>query len=285
MKRFFRNIPWKNVLIITLVVVLGVGAIAGISAIAKEEKKTISSIAFKRGALNNLGFYIESDQSIYTKDLIECQGLEIEPDFETIGTYQVYYYDANKQFIDKTDKINSQTDGVYVKGDNHRFAKYCRIVITPEAPKDEDGHVIEDYAIKFYEVAGIAGKYKISVNKEQNFTSQEVSVEVDKAGCYYSNNKETFVIQDNVSVTAIQKVSNYDFLRVWVPVNEASVTTIIQFFDAKGNNMNYEWTYNDDTYKEGDFWIRDIEIPEGAEEFCIVLVNSYEANYRAVLYN
>ena len=166
----FNRINWKNILIISLALVLGIGAIAGVSSLVKNEKTTLSSLEFKRGALNDLGFYIESETSIYTKDLIECQGLEIEPDFETIGTYQVYYYDSNKQFIGKTDKINSQTDGVYVKGDNYRFAKYCRIVITPEVPKDEDGNVIDDYKIKFYEVAGIAGKYKISVDKEQNFT-------------------------------------------------------------------------------------------------------------------
>ena len=284
MKRFFRNLNWKNILIISLTLVLGIGAIAGVTSIVKNEKTTINAAAFKRGALNELGFYIESDQSIYTKDLIECQGLEIEPDFETIGSYRVYYYDSNKQFIGMTDKINSQTDGVYVKGDNYRFAKYCRIVITPEF-KDEDGYVDTERTIKFYEVAGFANNYKISVDKEQNFKSQEVSIEVDKVGCYYSNNKETFVTQDNVSVTAIQKVSNFDFLRVWVPVGDAPVTTVIQFFDAKGNNMNFEWIYNTDEYKEGNFWIRDVEIPEGAEEFCIVLVETYEANYRAVLYN
>ena len=170
MKRFFRNLNWKNILIISLALILGVGAIAGVSSIVKNEKTTLSSLEFKRGALNEQGFYVESDTSIYTKDLIECQGLEIEPDFETIGTYQVYYYDSNKQFIGMTDKINSQTDGVYVKGDNYRFAKYCRIVIIPDPAKDEDGNVVEDYAIKFYEVAGIANNYKISVNKEQKFT-------------------------------------------------------------------------------------------------------------------
>ena len=170
----FNRINWKNILIISLALVLGIGAIAGVSSIVKNEKTTLSSLEFKRGALNDLGFYIESDTSIYTKDLIECQGLEIEPDFETIGEYQVFYYDSNKQFLGKTDKINSQTDGVYVKGETYGIAKYCRIVITPEAEKDEDGLVIEDWKINFYEVAGIAAKYKISVDKEQKFNPKDL---------------------------------------------------------------------------------------------------------------
>lgn len=174
MKRFFRNIPWRNVLIITLVAVLGIGAIAGISTIAKNDKKTISSVAFSRGAIDDNGFYVESDNSIYTKDLIECQGLEIEPDFEAGGHYQVFYYNSNKSFIGATQFLDCQSNGVYVKGENFAFAKYCRIVITPATPKDDYGNTIEDYKIKFYEVAGIANKFSITVNKEQNYSVKNV---------------------------------------------------------------------------------------------------------------
>lgn len=174
MKRFFRNIPWRNVLIITLVAVLGIGAVAGISAIAKEEKKTISSTVFSRGAIDQNGFYVESDNSIYTKDLIECQGLEIEPDFEASGHYQVFYYNSNKSFIGATQFLDCQSNGVYVKGENFAFAKYCRIVITPATPKDDYGNTVEDYKIKFYEVAGIANKFTITVNKDQNYSLQKV---------------------------------------------------------------------------------------------------------------
>ena len=140
MKRFFRNIPWRNVLIITLVAVLGIGAVAGISAIAKEEKKTISSTVFSRGAIDQNGFYVESDNSIYTKDLIECQGLEIEPDFEAGGHYQVFYYTENKDFLGASNFLDCHSDGAYVKGDSFPLAKYCRIMITPATPK-EDMHV------------------------------------------------------------------------------------------------------------------------------------------------
>ena len=35
MRRFFRNIPWKNVLIIGLVAILGIGAIVTVTSIAK----------------------------------------------------------------------------------------------------------------------------------------------------------------------------------------------------------------------------------------------------------
>ncbi|MBE6535623.1 MAG: hypothetical protein E7593_05930 [Ruminococcaceae bacterium] len=170
MRRFFRNIPWRNVLIITLTVVLGIGAIAGIASIANKDTKTISATHFKRGAIDSNGFYIESDTSIYTKDLIECQGLEIAPDFESTGTYQVFYYSPDKSFIGATEVLECHNNVLYTKGKTFTLAKYCRIMITPDVPKDDYGNTIEDYKIKFYEVAGIANNFTITVDKKQNFS-------------------------------------------------------------------------------------------------------------------
>lgn len=199
MKRFFRNIPWKNVLIIALVVVLGVGAVAGIASIAKNETKTISSTVFKRGAIDLNGNYVESKTSIYTKDLIECQGLEIVPDFEATGNYQVFFYDVNKLFIGSTEIIDAHNGGVYTKGEDFPYAKYCRVVITPENEKDDYGNTIEDWEIKFYEVAGIANKFDITVNKKQKNIGEEnlfdlCNVEI---GCTYQCNNDGFSAREN----------------------------------------------------------------------------------------
>ena len=212
----FRRINWKSILIISLALVLGVGAIAGVSSIVKDEKTTLSSLEFKRGALNDLGFYIESDQSIYTKDLIECQGLEIEPDFEVIGNYRVYYYDANKNYMGATKLFSAQEDGVYTKGEDFPYAKYCRIVITPTPEKDEDGNVDEDFKINFYEVAGYANKYKISVNKDQ----KKVDIEdFFLTGTHYldkdvDSSNNTFVLQDGTFNLIEVDVSNINSLNI-----------------------------------------------------------------------
>lgn len=279
MKRFFRNLNWKNILIISLALILGVGAIAGVSSLVKNEKTTLSSLEFKRGALNEKGFYIESDRSIYTKDLIECQGLEIEPDFETLGEYQVFYYDSDKQFLGMTNKINSQTDGVYVKGDNYRFAKYCRIVITPEVPKDEDGYVIDDYAIKFYEVAGIANKYKISVDKEQEYKWNDVYVaDESMVGKYYGD-----------SLTDIREMGSYipsevfdlkgckEIIVVVENFNQEDALAQLCFIDSNGSfvkTINFE---SDNIENESNFVYVTVTIPEGVTS--AVLNGVYNNNY------
>ena len=263
----FRRINWKSILIISLALILGVGAIAGVSSLVKNDKTSLSSLEFKRGALNDLGFYIESDQSIYTKDLIECQGLEIEPDFETIGSYRVYYYDSNKQFIGKTDKINSQTDGVYVKGDNYRFAKYCRIVITPEY-KDEDGNVDTERTIKFYEVAGIAAKYKISVDKEQNFnySNNLFAVEIGSNGTYYGSSLTSLGGgQATYRRSTIVDVNDYSKLIVCVDGFHSTLDTIVHFAsdDSEKTVVSTVILKSDNAKIDGEYYIFEIDIPDG----------------------
>ena len=280
MRRFFRNIPWKNILIISLALVLGAGAIAGITSIVKEEKTTINATAFKRGALNDLGFYIESDQSIYTKDLIECQGLEIEPDFEVIGNYRVYYYDANKNYLGATKLFSAQEDGVYVKGEEFPYAKYCRIVITPTPEKDEDGHVEEDFKINFYEVAGYANKYKIRANKDQ--TKVTISQNLFIASEEYKGflfDAETLGIADHDEYSMSEWIDTQGASRVKIvcPANIASSRTNNRVFfgndDVPFLCVTYDF-YTDYKLVDGHYEII-VDIPSNSDSIIISYLNDY----------
>ena len=151
--------------ILLVTIIAGVLALAG--SILGKDTKTISSTAFAVGAIDDSGNFEKSDVSIYTKDMFECQGLSIEPDFEATGTYRVFYYDSNKNFIGATDELNAE-DGVYNITPDYYLATYARIQITPDVPVDEDGKEVEDFKIRFYEVAGYANEYTITVNKKQN---------------------------------------------------------------------------------------------------------------------
>ena len=164
--------------ILLVAIIAGVLALAG--SFLGKDTKTISSTEFSVGGINTQGNYVESKTSIYTKDMFECQGLSIEPDFEATGTYQVFYYDSQKNFIDSTIKYNSD-EGVYKKGNTFGEAKYARIMITPDVPTDDDGKEVEDFKIRFYEVVGYANDYNITVDKKQNFSlySDELDEDYD----------------------------------------------------------------------------------------------------------
>ena len=124
-----------------------------------------------RGAIDpETGVYVDKNTSIYTEDLIECQGLVVEPDFEATGKFQVFYYGEYKSFVGATEEMRSE-DGAYIRGEDFPTAKYCRIVITPDVPVDDDGKVEDDFKINFWEVYSFANDYTIKVDKKQSYTA------------------------------------------------------------------------------------------------------------------
>ena len=242
MIKFLKRIPWKDILVTVLVVALAAGALLGVGTALTNKTKKVSPLVFERGALDANGLHVESKTSIYTKDLIECQGLEIEPDFEVSGTYQVFYYDTNKQFLGASALQDSQTDGVYTKGMEYPLAKYCRIVISPTASVDEDGYVDEDWKIRFYEVTSYANKYTIKVAKDQKFDFSKVDLlegKVVYAGKAFNANLSTYSSMIEMKGwSCVDKISVLGYEQLKLCVASGGRMEII-FYDENGNNLNY----------------------------------------------
>ena len=126
----------------------------------RPEMKTIGSSAFSVGGLNDAGEYVENDQAIYTKNLIECDGLTIERDFESTVKYEVFFYDEEKIFIESSGEL----EGNFAEEMIPEGAKYCRIMITPEIPEDVDA---EDFKIGALKVRGYAKQLTVKVDRKQ----------------------------------------------------------------------------------------------------------------------
>ena len=138
----------------TLLVASLTGAL--ISALGKDTK-TIHP-RFSVGALDENGYYVENDQSIYTKKAFEAVGLRVEPDFESNVTYDIYFYDYAERLIE------AKTGLTRVFNEDVELAQYARIVIHPEIPED----ISEDeFKIKWYQITGYANKLKITVDRKQ----------------------------------------------------------------------------------------------------------------------
>ncbi len=170
---------WKKVLIIGLAVITLVGAIAGISALFREDDKTTKTInpAFSVGGLTENGAYLDTQESIYTKNAFECQGLDIEIAFDNNISYRVFFYDVGNNFLSSTETLTSN----YNEDITPFEATTARIVITPN----------DDNKISWYEINGYADQLKISVNKEQ--------VEIDYP--YVGKNK--FVYRTGVGMSGL----------------------------------------------------------------------------------
>ena len=89
--------------------------------------------------------------------MFECQGLTIKLDFEHNIKYEVFYYDENGTFLEKTGLLTED----YVNDDLRRI--FARIVITP------DWSVIDTntHEIQWYEVNKYAKQLSFRVNEIQ----------------------------------------------------------------------------------------------------------------------
>lgn len=219
MARFKRKINWKSILSATLAVVILVGCAAGITALVRKDTKTISSLAFKRGDLDENGEYVISDQAIYTEEAFNCIGLRVEPEFEFQGTFDVFYYNYNGDLVETKRGLDKIFD------EDHPLAKMARVVIHPEIPDDVDE---DDFKIKFYEVTKLANKLKITVNKDQN---------------YLYNNLENLYIEE--STVADKSIAN--------PENGTKDT--VTMFDHAGAKATHQILVDDDV-KEYHIYVR-----------------------------
>lgn len=146
----------KGVLAGTLAVGTLIGGVATINHFvnrADEDGLVKVNLKYDIGGLNSQGEYEETDESIYTKNAFEAQGLNIEVAFDSNITYEVFFYDEYGEFISKTGVLEKN-----YKDDIPVTSTHARIEITPK--DDEDG-------VKWYEKTGYAKQIEVKVNEKQ----------------------------------------------------------------------------------------------------------------------
>lgn len=168
----FKKIKWKNLLLSVLGIAIILGSVAGVVALVRRDTKTISPTVFERGALDDNGVYVASNQSVYTKDAFECRGLKITPDFEYDGTYDVYYYSESGSLL----QVRKGLTGIY--DEDYPLATHARVVINP-TPVVKEGEKVSDFKIKFWEVVKYANMLDIKVSRDQEGKYETLNLYVD----------------------------------------------------------------------------------------------------------
>ena len=197
----------KKIVTIILAIVLCAGVVGGgiagilkLSGSGKLDKKNISKFSYSVGGLDGNGKYKSTNASVYTKDAFECQGLDCSLDFDNNVSYQVYFYDQNNDFVHTTGKLT----GAFVKDSVPFFAKYARIVITPN----------DDDVVTKTEIFKYASQLKVSVNREQgykNYTENLFEFVKKGATITYATGAETTEGENvtDMGITNYVDVSSY----------------------------------------------------------------------------
>lgn len=130
--------------------VLAIAALAGIIALFRPNTKdeTIEiNPKFTTGALSaTTGKYTETEASLYTKDVFDATGLQVEVDFDATVSYQLFYYDEDGAFLAASAVLTENHTAVLPEGTDG-----ARMVITPDwTDVDEDEQVIAWYDVNKY---------------------------------------------------------------------------------------------------------------------------------------
>ena len=169
MRRFrFKNNKWKRVISLVLAIALFTGGVALIANFASSKTKTVNPV-FAVGALDANGEYVESKNSVYTKQAFKCRGIQITPDFDSNVEYQVFYYGEQNQFVGASEVL---TKGQHVPMSD--LAVYARVVITPYDSKNMN------VEIKVLDVAKYARSVKITVDRDQDYEVPNLFEEAKK---------------------------------------------------------------------------------------------------------
>ena len=195
---------WKDILVITLSCIAIVGVFFGIFAVSEKlDEQTTRTIhpSYGIGGLTEDGKYLETENSIYTRNAFECQGLTITPNFDCTVSFRVYFYDGNNNFIRATEEMRENFDDSSVP----YFAEFARIVITPD----------DDEKIGLLEISSYANQLSMKVNK----TQKEI------APLYYGENK--FVNNPKSTASLSGGVDGYK-----ISAGEANISDLIYVSDC-----------------------------------------------------
>lgn len=261
----FRNInfkskkTWKNILIIGLAIITLVGAIVGLSALFRKSEETTKEInpTYAIGGLTETGAYLETKESIYTKDAFECYGLKTSLEFDNNISYRLYFYNENNSFIESTEKL---TDAFDSEDTSLPFgAKYCRVVITPN----------EDSKISWYEKSGYAKQLTIKVAKVQKDVkiSEDLLVwDSSLEGKYFNNSLTSYGTSESFRSSKIIDLTGYSQVKVCF---SKVLSGMYSKFAFAGTDVNLSFlsSYNledMDYVVDGSIYYVVIDIPVGA---------------------
>lgn len=151
MKKILEKLKRSKILSVVLIVGVLASVVGGIVALTgrdkAEEGYDLAKASFERGSLNDVGIYTETKASIYTKEALDYgSGVKIKLDFDSDVSYQIFFYDQNDDFVEKTEVLTKTAVSTCDE------AASFRIVVTPlwSSDVEKDDQIVRAWQVNKY---------------------------------------------------------------------------------------------------------------------------------------
>lgn len=267
---------FKKGICIAAVIIIGIVIAGFVSSIIARDTKTIPASAFSVGTLDaETGKYKADEQTIYTKEMFECKGLRVEPDFEATCTYDVFYYDNDGRLLEKKLGLSEIYD------EDFPLAQYARIVIHPdiEAELKED-ETADEWCVGTLEVRRIAKMLKITVDKEQNnyYNYKNLYVEAEaQEGMTFDKNgaaSETLVIEEDSNMKVSNQIAitgEYKYYDVYVKEGNFGAFAISAVCVSEDNTILLREVFNMADLEAGEWCKMTVKVPKTEEDIHLIV--------------
>lgn len=128
MKKVLKN-KWLIIVVGVLVLAAALGLIIRMGS--SQTYATLSATDYEVGALDTAGAFKKNAGSFVSKDFYEVDGLSVKVEEDAELSYQLYFYDAEENFISATNQF-----AVTYNGTIPEDAELFKIVINPTNDDD-----------------------------------------------------------------------------------------------------------------------------------------------------
>lgn len=122
-----------------LVLIMAVGLCVRMGS--SQTYTTLSATNYEVGALDETGAFMKNAGSFVSKDYYDVDGLSVKVDEDAELSYQLYFYDAEENFISATNQFGVTYNGVIPED-----AELFKIVINPTNDDDISTFDIINYS-------------------------------------------------------------------------------------------------------------------------------------------
>ncbi len=156
LRKHIRSDKWKWALtLVAMILIIGAVVALFVNVDKLTTTKTLSSLDYGLGKINETGIVVDADTSIVSKDIYTVDGIVVEISGDANITYRLAFYNEDEEYISTTEALNENFDVETIPENATLF----RVEITPNQVEEED------VTMSVFDIPTYANQLTVTFNK------------------------------------------------------------------------------------------------------------------------